>query len=150
MSNLSLLLSQSTQASADVERRRLEHVRAGRGTAAMAPETPKPIAVRMLGPTDQLALERLAGLDSASVPAGRVLGAEVEGRLVAAISLSNASLISDPFRLSGSAVELLKLRARQLRAPRRGLSRLRRRHRAHARGALAGSPPGAGGRLLRL
>jgi len=128
MSNLSLLISQSDQASsAPEERRRLEHARAMRTSPAPSATGLEPIAVRVLGSADADAVERLAGLDSATVPAGHVLGAELDGRLVAAISLDAGEVISDPFRPSRSAVELLQLRARQLGAPRRGLPRMRRR-----------------------
>ena len=111
---------------------------------------PNPIAVRALGDTDAPRIQRLAELDSAPAPAGELLGAEVEGTLVAVLSLSDGRVVSDPFRASAPAVELLRLRATQLEAPRRGLDRLLRHRRAHSRGSLAGSPPGAGGRLLQL
>jgi hypothetical protein len=84
------------------------------------------------------------------VPAGEVLGAQVGRNLVAALSLTDGAAIADPFRPSRPALELLRLRARQLGAPRRGLRRLRRRPRARSCGTLAGSPPGAGGKLLQL
>ena len=109
----------------------------------------QPIAVRVLGEADRKALVRLAGRDSSSAPTGAVLGAEVEGTLVAAVSLTNGASVSDPFRASGPALELLELRANQLSdRTRRRLPRLRSR--ADARGRLAGSSPGAGDRLLQL
>lgn len=116
----------------------------------------EPIAIRLLGPTDRPELERVAGVDSAGVPAGaRTLGAEVEGRLVAALSLDDGNVVADPFRRSAAAVELLKLRARQLggdKHRRRSLRHwaLRRAVQTHARAGLPGSPPGDGGRLLQL
>jgi hypothetical protein len=111
---------------------------------------PNPIAVRALSDADAPQVQRLAELDSAAAPVGNLLGAEVEGSLVAVLSLSNGHVISDPFQASAPSVALLQLRATQLEAPRRGLHRLFPRRGAHSRGSLAGSPPGAGGRLLQL
>jgi hypothetical protein len=51
-----------------------------------------PITIRLATPDDQLALYRLAALDSApSLPTGRVLLAEVDGDLRAALSLDDTS-----------------------------------------------------------
>jgi hypothetical protein len=114
------------------------------------------IALRVLGDADRAALERLAGLDSAAPLAGDLLlGAEMRGRLLAAISIRDGAVVADPFTRSGAAVELLRLRAAQLGAqPPRRHGRLRRAMDAlregHAHAGLAGSPPGAGGKLLEL
>lgn len=125
-------------------------------------ENPKsmrlPIAVRMLGTDDRAEVLRLAGVDSSAVPnPADLLGAEVDGRLIATISLGDGSTIADPFVATSAAVELLRLRSDQLGGARHGSGsggRLRRvvdgLSRGHAHAALAGSPPGAGGRLLRL
>ena len=51
-----------------------------------------------LNPADRQALERLAALDSRPPIAGPVLGAEVDGELLAAISVDGAQLIANPFR----------------------------------------------------
>ena len=111
---------------------------------------PNPIAVRALSDGDASRILRLAELDSSPAPAGDLLGAESNGALVAVLSLTDGRVISDPFQASAPAVELLRVRANQLKAPRRGLDRLIRRRHTHPRGSLAGSPPGAGGRLLQL
>lgn len=111
---------------------------------------PDPIAVRVLSEFDATRIQLLAELDSATAPHGDLLGAEAEGELVAVLSLTDGRVISNPFRVSAPAVELLRLRATQLEAPRRGLERLLRRRTPRARASLAGSPPGAGGRLLQL
>jgi hypothetical protein len=107
------------------------------------------IAIRMLTTEDDPALSRLAELDSANVPGGHLLGAIVDGRLVAVQSLATGESVADPFLPTGQIRMLLAQRAGQLngRGRRRLLGRLRRRH---ARGALPSSPPGAGGRLLRI
>jgi hypothetical protein len=70
--------------------------------------------IRRAYPDDALALERLAGLDSKRLPAGRLLVAEVDGELWAAVSLDAAGDVADPFRRSGELVLLLHERARQL------------------------------------
>jgi hypothetical protein len=108
-----------------------------------------PIAIRMLTTDDDPALSRLAELDSADIPGGHLLGASVDGRLVAAQSLATGESIADPFLATGQIRMLLAQRAGQLNGRGRGrlLGRLRRR-RAH--GALPSSPPGAGGKLLQI
>jgi len=107
------------------------------------------IAIRMLTADDREELARLAGRDTAEVPVGALLGASLDGRLVAVRSLSNGTSIADPFVPSADVASLLARRARQLRAERRPglLAKLRRRR---SRAALASSPPGAGGRLLEI
>ena len=82
----------------------------------------------------------------------RVLIAEVEGEILAATSLATGKTIADPFSRTAELRSLLELRAGQLR---RRVRRQRFRggtvvSRRRARAALAGSPPGAGGRLLEL
>jgi hypothetical protein len=113
------------------------------------------IAIRRLGPGDTADLDRLAQRDSAEAPSGSVLGALVDGRLMAAVSLESGDAVSDPFLPSAEARALLAERAVQLRGRGRGanghrLLALVRRRPARTRGALGASPPGAGGRLLRL
>ncbi len=60
-------------------------------------------------------LHDLAELDSAEPLAGPVLVAAVEGELWAALALDDARVVADPFRPTAGAVELLRLRAGQLR-----------------------------------
>jgi hypothetical protein len=76
------------------------------------------LTIRMAMPSDDEALDRLAGLDSAETPASPVLVAEVGGELWAAISLDDGQLVADPFRPSGELQFLLVERARQLRSNR--------------------------------
>jgi len=89
-----------------------------------------PIVIRPDRPADARVLARLAALDSARVPAGPLLVAEVAGELRAAISLADGRTIADPFQRTASLVALLAMRAGQLRADppggRRLLARLRR------------------------
>lgn len=109
------------------------------------------VAVRMLTTADASELERLVQLEGREAPAGRLLGGEVGGRLVAVVSIDSSGVLADPFSRSADAVELLKLRLRQLGGTRRPRPFGRRRRKPGRRPAtLAGSPPGAGGRLLRL
>jgi hypothetical protein len=73
------------------------------------------IVIRPSRPEDKLALERLAGLDSASVPAAPLLVAEADGALRAAISLHDGAVIADPFHRTAPLVALLVTRSQQLR-----------------------------------
>ena len=71
---------------------------------------------RLDGEADRHAVERVAGRDSAEVPAGELLGAELEGELVAAMALADRTVIADPFAPTAEAVVLLRRRAEQIRA----------------------------------
>ena len=74
------------------------------------------VTVRRLDhrPADRAALEYLADLDSREPLTGDVLGAELDGALVAAISLTTGDVIADPFTRTDQIRSLLELRARQL------------------------------------
>lgn len=81
------------------------------------------ITIRAAGAADASAVARLTQRDSAPVPAGVLLLAEVGGELVAAMSADGSRVIADPFRRTADAVELLRSRVRQVsrhrsRAPR--------------------------------
>ena len=69
------------------------------------------IAIRTATPSDGPALTRLAALDSAPVPFGPVLIAEVDGEPRAALSLRDRAVIADPFARTAELVELLEVRA---------------------------------------
>jgi hypothetical protein len=73
------------------------------------------VTIRRAGSEDAGALQRLAAIDSAHVPTGVVLVAEVGGELWAALSVDDLHAISDPFRPSSELVWLLIERAHQLR-----------------------------------
>jgi hypothetical protein len=107
------------------------------------------VTIRRLGNGDLRALRRLAQLDSHPSLEGPVLGAEIEGRLLAAISLTTGDSVADPFSRTGELRALLELRAAQLRR-RSGRRRRRARDpiRPGARAALPSSPPGAPGWLI--
>jgi hypothetical protein len=109
------------------------------------------IRLGLLDKGDARDLERLAQRDSSAVPNGSVLGAWVDGQLLAALSVKSGHAVADPFVRTQELVELLDERAAQVRGSRRGrLGRIFGGHNKRARAALPASPPGAGGKLLTL
>ena len=74
------------------------------------------VLIRPAQGADRAALRRLAGLDSARVPAGDLIVAETDGALVAAHAPETGATIADPFRHTAEVVELLHLRGSLLRA----------------------------------
>ena len=81
------------------------------------------VLIRAARGSDGAALERLAALDSAEIPAGSLLVAESDGRVVAAIASSSGEAIADPFLPTADVIALLELRATgsSARQGRRGL-----------------------------
>jgi hypothetical protein len=69
---------------------------------------------RLSSPGDERALARLAMLDSSTPPAEPVLLARVDGQLLAALALSDGSIVADPFHATADLIDLLRARARQL------------------------------------
>jgi hypothetical protein len=84
------------------------------------------ITVRLADYSDARELLRLAALDSTRVPDGALVVAESGHELLAALPLEGGRPIADPFHRTAALVELLELRAAQLRAlvhaPRRSLA----------------------------
>ena len=82
------------------------------------------VTIRRAGADDERALRRLADLDSARVPEGPVLMAEIGGKPVAAIAVVSGESFADPFVPTLELRRLLELRASQLHLstdePRRG------------------------------
>ncbi|HKJ35793.1 MAG TPA: hypothetical protein VKA36_04430 [Solirubrobacterales bacterium] len=78
--------------------------------------TTNEITIRMLTHEDLEAVRRVAERDSAPMPRLPLLGAESDGRLLAALGLGagNPSAVADPFMRTAQAQRLLELRARQL------------------------------------
>jgi len=111
------MITQSGRGAADVGRRP-----AGSGD---------PVVIRLARDADLPLLHDLAELDSARPLSGAVLVALVDGRPSAALSLDDARAIADPFRATAALVELLALRAKQLRAAGSRPPRTRRRWIAH-------------------
>lgn len=112
-----------------------------RRAAAEVP-TPAPtaiVALRAAGADERDVARRLAELDSAPELHGQMLFALVDGRAVAALSLSDGRIVADPFADTEPAVALLRLRERQLRgedAPRGLAARLGVRRRPRVRHAI--------------
>ena len=73
---------------------------------------------------DQGALERLARLDSRTLPVGSFLLAEIHGEVVAAASIdSDAEPLGDPFRPTADLRQLLSLQAHYARRHRKSIAR---------------------------
>jgi len=72
------------------------------------------VLIRAARGSDGNALEQLAQLDSARVPAGELLVAESDGEIVAAHAPASGATIADPFRPTATVVDLLRLRAASL------------------------------------
>jgi hypothetical protein len=89
--------------------------------------TTAPITIRRAHPEEPGVL-RIAALDSARVPAAPLLVAEVDGQVRAALSLDDGRAISDPFYATRDLLDLLRVHAKALPRPSRGLlARLRLR-----------------------
>jgi hypothetical protein len=78
-----------------------------------------PITIRPADADDDAAVARLAALDSASVPTGPVLLAEVAGEAWAVVSIQNLAAVADPFRPSGPVVALVRDHIERCAPPRR-------------------------------
>ena len=74
------------------------------------------ISIRAATSDDSRALRRLAALDSAPVPAGPVLIAEVDGRAEAALAIEDRTVVADPFEPTAELVDLLRVHALHLAA----------------------------------
>lgn len=78
------------------------------------------LTIRPANGDDAAVLRRLSVLDAGREPAGRVLVAEEDGQVVAALSVDDGHVVADPFEPTAAAVALLRARAAALlgRAPR--------------------------------
>ena len=74
------------------------------------------ILIRSTTDTDVRGLARLAALDSAPIPFGRALVAEVDGEMRAALPLDGGPAIADPFAETAHLLDLLRAHARALAA----------------------------------
>ncbi len=95
--------------------RRLAGQRRHSLTARPAARPLEELAIRRLDDGDAEALDRISGRDSATRPAGELLGAEADGRLIAAMSITTGEIVADPFTRTDAARSLLMLRVAQLR-----------------------------------
>jgi hypothetical protein len=89
-------------------RQHSEHTSAG--------ETPADVVIRRATAADGPALAALSALDAAPMPFGPALIAEVSGSPLAVLPLDGPRAFGDPFRPTEALVELLELRAAQLRS----------------------------------
>jgi hypothetical protein len=75
------------------------------------------LTLRHANAADDDALVRLAALDSSRVPSGELLVGELDGTLVAALSVDTGAVIADPFEHTAAIVESLRLQARKSDRP---------------------------------
>jgi hypothetical protein len=101
------------RAAADARRARYAATRQADDLVAA---TAQNVVIRTADAGDVLALIHLSDLDSKPVPAGRILVAEVEGQIHAALSVETGRLIADPFQSTINLRALLRLRADQLQS----------------------------------
>jgi hypothetical protein len=73
------------------------------------------VAIRLAGARDATAVGVLEQLDGRSLAAGAHLLAELGGVPVAAIAVADDTVVADPFARTAGVVDLLRVRARQLR-----------------------------------
>ena len=88
------------------------------GTLLINVETGTPVTrvtLRWAAAGDRERLRHLAALEDAPPPAGAALVAEVDGRLGAALPLDGSPPLADPFHRGSDLIELLRLRAAQLK-----------------------------------
>lgn len=105
----------------DMSRAAERHRRAGDAKPQLRqiPAT-SPVTLRFAFPDDQLALSRLAELDSSQTPDQPVLIAEIGGELRAALSLADGAVVADPLHRTAELVVLLRARADHLSRPAAG------------------------------
>jgi hypothetical protein len=90
----------------------------------VAKESHTGVVIRESRRSDAEHLRRLAQLDSARPHQGPMVVAEVDGEIRAAVSLTDGTVIADPFRRTADLVALAETRALQLRAQARRPLRL--------------------------
>ena len=76
----------------------------------------EPVLIRRAAPADDAAIARLAALDERELPCGERLIALISGRPVAAVEVRSGASVADPFVATSAIVELLGLRAAQVRS----------------------------------
>ncbi|MEA2370190.1 MAG: hypothetical protein QOH12_584 [Solirubrobacteraceae bacterium] len=74
----------------------------------MSTSAPTHVTLRQSRPGDSAEITRLATIDSAPVPTGPLLLAEVDGHLRAALATEDGHVIADPFSPSLALVALLR------------------------------------------
>jgi hypothetical protein len=89
--------------------------RSAKATDRRADGAPADVVIRRTTSSDGPALGALAALDSAPLPFGPALVAEVGGVPVAVLPLDGGRAFGDPFERTNELVALLQLRAAQIR-----------------------------------
>ncbi len=98
----------------DLRREAAEHRRAR--AASARPPQPVLTAIQLRLSHCREELERLAALTERPARDGDWLVADVDGRLVAAVSLDDGTTLYDPFKPTAQVVSLLQLRRKQVLA----------------------------------
>jgi hypothetical protein len=96
------------------------HAFAGRPARRARPQHPPhdhraALLIRPASPADEPAIARLSALDEHVLPRGERLIGERGGRIVAALDVRSGDVVADPFVPTRGIVELLGLRAAQVR-----------------------------------
>ena len=78
-----------------------------------------PITIRASTTDDHAAIRTLAALDSGIAPAGDSLLAFAGSELRAALPLNGSAPLADPFHPTAEIVDLLRIRAKQMKPARR-------------------------------
>jgi hypothetical protein len=76
------------------------------------------LTIRHATAADDADLRRVAALDSSRVPSGELLVAQLDGNLVAALSIDTGAAIADPFEHTAAIVDAMRAQVRLSRAPR--------------------------------
>jgi hypothetical protein len=95
--------------------RLLRHRRRGSVQALRTPGPAASVTLRLATGDDDDELARLAALYDRPLPSGPLLLAEVDGQLHAALTLTGAQELMEPYLPTAALVELLALRAQHLR-----------------------------------
>jgi len=76
------------------------------------------LTIRHASAADEADLTRLAALDSSRVPSGELIVAQLDGRLVAALSVDTGAAIADPFEHTAAILDSMRAQVRSSRQPR--------------------------------
>jgi hypothetical protein len=87
----------------------------GRSNAPRAPGPTARVTLRLATADDEPQLARLAALYERPLPSDPLLLAEVDGELQAALTVTGAQELMDPYLPTAALVELLAVRAKHLR-----------------------------------
>ena len=75
------------------------------------------LTIRHATAADEADLTRLAALDSSRVPSGELLVAQLDGNLVAALSIDTGAAIADPFEHTAAIVDSMRAQVRETPRP---------------------------------